>query len=127
MTRPAKWIASALVLAAALLGAAPALAGGHGHGGHGHVRFGIGLNFGPYWGPYWGPGWYYPPPYYYYPPSVVVMQPAAPQTYVERSDQPQGQSQAYWYYCEASSGYYPYVKECPGGWKAVPPAPPPAR
>lgn len=119
-----KWVASALVLGAALLGAAPAYA----HGGHGHVRFGIGVNFGPYWGPYWGPAWYYPPPYYYYPPAVVV-RPAEPQTYVERGEQPQAQSQAqgYWYYCEASRGYYPYVKECPGGWKAVPPAPPPAQ
>lgn len=123
MDKPSKWVAAAALAASALLGAAPALA--HGHGG-GRVHFGIGLNFGPpYWGPYWGPAWYYPPPYYY-PPAVVVAQPPAPPVYVERSDQP-AQSQGYWYYCESSRGYYPYVKECPGGWKAVPPAPPPAQ
>ena len=33
----------------------------------------------------------------------------------------------YWYYCETSRGYYPYVKDCPSGWKAVPPAPAPAQ
>jgi hypothetical protein len=125
MDKPSKWVASLLLAAAALLGAAPAFA----HGG-GRVHFGIGLNFGPYWGgPYWGPGWYYPPPYYYppyYPPAVVVAPPAAPPVYVERNDQP-AQAQGYWYYCESSRGYYPYVKECPGGWKAVPPAPPPAQ
>lgn len=121
MKKPSKWFAGFALLAAALLGAGPAFA--HGHGG-GRVHFGIGLNFGPYWGPYWGPGWYYPPPYYY-PPAVVVAPPAAPPVYVERGDQPPQQS--YWYYCEQSRGYYPYVKECPGGWKAVPPAPPPAQ
>ena len=123
MNRPSKWVAGVVLAAAALAAGAPALA----HGG-GRVHFGIGVNFGPYWGPYWGPAWYYPPPYYYYPPPVVVA-PAAPQTYVERGEPPQQQqqSQAYWYYCEASRGYYPYVKECPGGWRAVPPAPPPAQ
>ena len=75
----------------------------------------FGFNVGPAWGPYWGPGWYYPPPYYY-PPAVVVAPPAAPAQYVERSDQP---AQNYWYYCEASRGYYPYVKDCPD-WMVVP-------
>jgi len=116
MKTPSKWLAGIALLAAALLGAAPAFA-------HGRVHLGLGFNFGPYWGPYWGPA-YYPPPYYYYPPPMVVA-PASPPVYVERGEQPQ--SQSYWYYCETSRGYYPYVKECPGGWKAVPPAPPPAR
>ena len=118
MITPSKWVAGAMLIAAALAGAAPASA----HGG-GRVHFGLGLNFGPYWGPYWGPAWYYPPPYYYTPPPVVVA-PPAPQNYVERNDSP---SQGYWYYCEASRGYYPYVKQCPAGWKAVPAAPPPAQ
>jgi hypothetical protein len=118
MNKPSKWIAGIALLAAALAGAAPAFA----HGG-GRVHFGVGVNFGPYWGPYWGPAWYYPPPYYYTPPPVIVA-PPAPQTYVERNDSP---PQGYWYYCEASRGYYPYVKECPAGWKAVPAAPPPAQ
>ncbi len=120
MNKPSKWVAGVALAAAAVLGAGPALAhGGHGHGGR--VHFGLGFNFGPYWGP-----WYYPPPYYYYPPAVVVAPPASPPVYVERSDAP-APAQSYWYYCEASRGYYPYVKECPGGWKAVPPAPAPAQ
>jgi hypothetical protein len=117
MNKPSKWLVG-LALAAGALAAAPAFA----HGGR--VHFGVGINFGPYWGPYWGPAWYYPPPYYYYPPAVVVASPPAPQQYVERHDAP---AQNYWYYCEATRGYYPYVKECPGGWKAVPPAPAPAQ
>lgn len=121
MNKPSKWVAGVVLAMATLLGAAPALA----HGRGGRVHFGIGFNFGPYWGPFWGPAWYYPPPYYYYPPAVVAP-PASPPVYVERSDQP-AQPQGYWYYCETSRGYYPYVKECPGGWKAVPPAPPPAQ
>jgi hypothetical protein len=103
---------------AGVLGAAPAFAWHHG------PRVVVGLGFGPYWGPgpYWASPWYYPPAYY--PPAVVVAQPAAPAQYVERVEHPQA---GYWYYCEASRGYYPYVKECPSGWKAVPPAPPPAQ
>jgi hypothetical protein len=46
--------------------------------------------------------------------------------YVER-DQAQAPQAGYWYYCETSRGYYPYVKDCPSGWKAVPPAPAPAQ
>jgi hypothetical protein len=62
----------------------------------------------------------------YYPAPVVVA-PAGPTQYVERAE-PQQQPQAgYWYYCETSRGYYPYVKDCPSGWKAVPPAPPTAQ
>ncbi len=122
MKRPSKWIIGLALAAAGAFGAGSALAWHHGGS-----RVTFGFNFGPYWGPYWGPGWYYPPPYYYppyYPPAVVVA-PPAPQQYVERSDQPAPQS--YWYYCETSRGYYPSVKECPSGWKAVPPAPAPAQ
>jgi hypothetical protein len=73
--------------------------------------------FGPAW--YWGPTWYYPPPAYYYPPP----QPAAPPVYVERIDPAES---GWWYYCEQSRGYYPYVKECPSGWQRVSPSPAPA-
>lgn len=120
MNKRSKWIAGFALAAAGIFGcAAPALAWHHG------PRVVFGLNFGPYWGPGWGPGWYYPPAYY--PPAVVVAAPpAAPPVYVERNDAP-AQAQSYWYYCETSRGYYPYVKDCPGGWKAVPPAPPPAQ
>ena len=29
-----------------------------------------------------------------------------------------------WHYCDAAKGYYPYVAQCPGGWRAVPATPP---
>jgi hypothetical protein len=118
MNKPSKWIIALVMLAAGAVGAGSAFAWHHG------PRVSIGLGFGPYWGPYWGPGYYYPPPAYYYPPPYAVA-PAAPAQYVERSDQPL--QQGYWYYCETSRGYYPYVKECATGWKAVPPAPAPAQ
>lgn len=88
---------------------------------HGHVRFGV------YFG---APAfWYYPPPYYYppyYPPVVAV--PSSPPVYVERGSVGDAQqpSDAYWYYCADSRTYYPYVRECPGGWQRVVPQPPPA-
>jgi hypothetical protein len=87
---------------------------------HGRGRVFVGFNFG-------FPGYYYPGPYYpayypYYPAPVVVQSP--PQVYVERNDPtPAPETQSYWYYCAATRGYYPYVKECPGGWQKVAPVP----
>ncbi|MBI2318759.1 MAG: hypothetical protein HYU75_17660, partial [Betaproteobacteria bacterium] len=54
----------------------------------------------------------------YYPPL-----PAAPAIYVERASEPPDPAQgaSYWYYCQESQSYYPYVKECPGGWQQVGP------
>ena len=96
--------------------------GGHGgHGGHGG-NVGIGLWLGPGWWPGWGwPGYY---PSYYYPsyqePPIVIQQ--EPEIYVQPA--PQEQLPTYWYYCKDSQGYYPYVKQCPGGWMKVVPTPP---
>ena len=78
------------------------------------------------WGPrfYWGgpmvvgPPWY---PYGYYAAPPVVVQ--SPPVYVE-PEQPQ---QNYWYYCQDSQAYYPYVKNCPGGWMKVVPEPTPPK
>ncbi|MFL6571404.1 MAG: hypothetical protein ACJ8G4_06610 [Burkholderiales bacterium] len=97
---------------------APALAGGW----HGHSRVIVGFNFGY---PVYAPWYYYPPPAYYYPPAVYA--PPAPTTYVERSDvaeEAPAQPPATWYFCRESNGYYPYVKQCPGGWMRVPAQPP---
>ncbi len=99
---------------AALAVSAPAAA-------HGRGRVTFGLHIGVPLG-YYG---YYPPPYYYfpyYPPSVVVV-PREPTTYIERDSAPSSDAQSYWYYCPDSSTYYPYVKQCPGGWQKVPPRP----
>ena len=93
----------------------------------GRSRFGIGVYLGV---PIYTP-WYYaaPYPYYpypYYPPAAVAI-PSSPPVYIERgSDQqaaPAPQSQGNWYYCAKSKAYYPYVRECPGGWQAVSPRP----
>ena len=79
-----------------------------------------GIWIGPVWGPWWGPP-AYPYPYYGSPPVVIQQQPTA---YEEQAPQ-QEQQQNYWYYCPESKVYYPYVKQCPGGWLKVVPAPAP--
>jgi hypothetical protein len=67
-----------------------------------------------------GAWYFYPEPVYPYPypdpyiPPVVVEQPTP-------APQPAAQ---FWYYCEASNGYYPYVSSCPSDWKLVPATPP---
>jgi len=108
------WVKAVLILSAALLSAAASAPAFAWH--HGGVRFGVvvGAPFYP---------WYYPP--YYYPPYPypAVAAPAAPTTYVEQGGAHPAPSQrsSYWYYCEASKTYYPYVKECPAGWMRVVP------
>ena len=91
----------------------------------GHVGIGINLGY-----PVYGP-WYYPFPHYqpyyavpYYPPVVVA--PSPPPVYIERGDSAAAAApaQADWFYCADARGYYPYVKECPGGWQRVPSQPP---
>lgn len=102
-----------LVVAALLLGIvgiSPALADRHAH---------VGVYFGA---PLWP--WYYPP-YYDYPPRVVVVPAPQPPVYVEQNPAPAAQANNYWYYCTGSQAYYPYVKECPGGWQQVVPQAPP--
>ena len=93
-----------------------------GHGRHANVGVGIIVN------PFWYDLWYYPRPYYYppyyYPPAVMTV-PSAPPVYIEREEvSPPAPASAYWYYCADPQGYYPYVKQCPGGWQAVAPQPP---
>lgn len=87
------------------------------HGNHGGV-------IGWWWiaGPglwYWYPRPFLPygyPPYYDYDPNppIVIAPPA-------QEAPPQ---QSYWYYCDSSKAYYPYVRSCPGGWRKVPATPP---
>jgi hypothetical protein len=66
--------------------------------------------------------WYfYPAPIYPYPnpwepPPVVLVNPPV-------DSAPPPPPTQYWYYCEASGAYYPYVASCPGGWKQVPATP----
>lgn len=77
---------------------------------------------GVYVGPVWGPLWY-PPPMYYPQPVVVMPPPAPPPVYVEQQEAPAEPAQQYWYFCPDAKAYYPYVKECPGGWQKVLPQP----
>jgi hypothetical protein len=84
--------------------------------GHVYVRGGVWIGPG-WWGPWWGPS---PYPYGYYesPPVVMEQQPAYDQQAPQQEEQ-----QYYWYYCAESKTYYPYVKQCPGGWMKVVPTP----
>jgi hypothetical protein len=97
----------------------------------GHFRSGFDVSIG--W-PWWGYSWYYPYYYpyypyyypyyspYYYPPAVSA--PSTPEVYLEKSaPEPSSEPEAVWYYCPESKTYYPYVKECPGGWQTVPAQP----
>ena len=105
--------------------------GGHWGGGRGHYGgYGYGWWGYPYsWGyPYWWNYPYYPyyGPYYYegYPEPPVLPEGVNPPA-------ESGQQQpSYWHFCQDPEGYYPYVKDCPGGWVTVVPpkpnaAPPP--
>lgn len=83
-------------------------------GGHVYVRGGVLIGPG-WWGPWWWGGPYYPYPYYASPPVVIQQQPPVYQQQAE---------QYYWYFCPESRIYYPYVKQCPGGWQKVVPTPP---
>ena len=121
-----------------LAGFASATAMAHGRWGHHHrggVRFGvvIGAPFVRPWYPppyrYWHGPAYYGPRYYYAPPPVILTAPPAvytppPPVYVERADveeEPPAPAPGYWYYCRDPEGYYPTVKECPGGWEPMEP------
>lgn len=92
----------------------PGSYGSYGYGGYGIGRYG----FGGYGYPYY----YYHSPLYSYPQTIIV--PTTPPVYIQRQDAQLAQPQAnYWYYCRDADGYYPYVRDCPGGWMQVAPQP----
>lgn len=78
--------------------------------GPGGVRVFIGPGLVVPFVPYWG----------LYPSPPVVVAPS-PRVYVAPVPPPP----TYWYYCDAAQAYYPYVQQCPGGWRPVLPIPPP--
>jgi hypothetical protein len=81
-----------------------------------------------YW--YWYPAPVYPYPSYVppAPPPVVVMAPGAPPPPAAPvvappppPPTPTGQPPAeFWYYCDESKAYYPYVNTCNSPWRQVP-------
>ena len=101
------------------------------YGGHHHDDFDLYIGW-----PFWGASWYYPAPYYYpsyypynypypsyYPPAISA--PSSSPVYIEREEPKDSYvPQDVWFYCPDSKAYYPYVKECPGGWQMVPAQPP---
>ena len=103
---------------------------------HGRASFSFGVNVGgpgyyhhpyPYYGYAYGPRYYWSPPpvYYYQSAPVAVPVVVDPPVYVQRpSAQTVTPQNSNWYFCRESNAYYPYVKECPGGWQAVPATPP---
>lgn len=104
--------------------------GGHHGGHHGGSRFDFDFVVG---GPFWGWPWYYGYPGYYpyyypgyYPYYYAPAEQSVPQEYIERPrSRHSSRSSGFWYYCQQSNAYYPYVRECPGGWEKVPSKPPP--
>jgi hypothetical protein len=105
--------------------------GGYPHGYYGHGwyagwPYASGSNFyfsgSVAWpvGAWWGAAY----PYYYpYNTSRTVVIQQSPTEYVQQGT---GTEEPYfWYYCQKSQAYYPYVKQCPDGWMQVVPPPDP--
>ncbi|MFZ6846829.1 hypothetical protein [Undibacterium sp. RuRC25W] len=106
---------------------------------HGGPRVGFGLYLNPLplmiGAPYYSPNYYYGNPYYAYPQEVVVRAPivtystpiyttAPAPSYDTYEVQPGITSQSSsdgkeWLYCNQPDGFYPAVKECPGGWRRI--------
>lgn len=104
------------LLAISLVVAALVAADANAHGPRGRVHFGVHIGAPWYW---WHPWPYYHPHYA----TPVVVERREPPVYVERDEAAPEQSQGWWYFCEQSKTYYPYVKTCPGGWQKVTPSP----
>jgi hypothetical protein len=80
----------------------------------------------PVWGPHghWVHGWHGGrfdwwrawPDYWYWAPSPVFYDYPPPPGYVRT---PGPAPQPTWYYCDSAKGYYPYIRSCASGWRAV--------
>ena len=124
------------ILLLAVVGVGSALAD-RGLRHHHAPRVSLGISVGPLWNPWFYSPWpYYRHSYYYSPVISPVIVQTPRQIYVEQqgnapavvSSPPAGEAvpaaPAYWYYCNESQVYYPYVKECQGPWQKVPAQPP---
>ena len=67
-------------------------------------------------------------PYYYANDVYYVQQPTGYEVVapppVAAAPAPGAPAPAVWYYCDSAKGYYPYVNQCPEGWRSVPATPP---
>jgi hypothetical protein len=62
----------------------------------------------------------YGPPYA----EPTYSQPAyMPPAYAGQYQAPVQQQTNAWYFCPSANGYYPYIRQCPGGWQRVSPTP----
>jgi hypothetical protein len=86
---------------------------GYWHHGHHNGRYGWWWITAGIWNFYSKPVYPYPS---YETRVVVVEEPRSAPAVVQSSAQ-------YWYYCDSSRNYYPYVSYCPEGWRPVPAAP----
>ncbi len=117
-----------MLVFAAASGSAMAQHGGHGGYGHGGGwGYGVGLGFALglplLWSGYYAP-YAYPAPAYAYPgPAMAPSGAYVEQSYAQAAPQPAPPQQQDWYYCAGSNAYYPYVRECSGGWQRVPSQP----
>ena len=140
-------ILAATMIAAAAFGATDAMASGrhggrhgggyqgyygghHGHGyGYGYGRVGAFVGGAIVAGALLSP-WYYSPSYVVSYPTVVEVSPPMQTVYIEQSQaaMPAVASDAgnWWYFCNDTRAYYPYVKECASPWQRVAPFPAPA-
>jgi len=119
-------------------GYSPGYHGGYGYGWRGYpyrwgypywwrYRYWWGYPYG--WGsPYWWDYSYYPyndpyyDPYYYEGSGGPPVPPEGSAPMAESGQQ----EPAYWHFCQDPEGYYPHVKDCPGGWMTVVPPKPDA-
>jgi hypothetical protein len=58
------------------------------------------------------------------PQAPVMLAPPAPVVVAPPMPAPAPAAPQTWYYCASAKNYYPYVPNCPEGWKAVPSQPP---
>ena len=133
-----KLIKAVLLSVALLVVTVPGIAqaggghGGHGgRGGHSGHRGGVGWGLGVatlfvaapviaasyYARPYYPPSYIYPPNYVYAPTYVEPV-------YAQQYQVPAQQQTNAWLFCPSSNAYYPYVRQCPGGWQQISPTPP---
>ena len=110
-----------LALAAGMAVASDADArGGHRHHHHG-ARFGVFIGapifpYAYYHSPYYYPRYYYPPAVVAAPPPVYIEQNPPPPAVAAPAPSAQG---AYWYFCQDTQTYYPYVQQCASPWQQV--------